>query len=316
MADRMKIILTGSLGHISRPLALSLIEKGHQVTIISSRPERQFAIEALNPPWDGKQVRATIGKLQDVGFLTETFRGADVVYLMEAINANTRAYFNHVMDIDAEHFKLADSFAHALKNSGVSKVIHLSTIGAHTGYGVGLLNAHYYVEETLRALPDHIHIKFMRPVGFYYNMFSFIPSIREESAIFQNYGGEQREPWVSHLDIAEVISEEMELPFDGRTVRYIASDEVSPNQVARVLGSAIGKPDLKWVQVSDEQFVYDLLYLGMNPDVAMGLTEMNTSRVNGILYEDYYKNRPELGKVKLTDFAKEFAKVYYQKPVI
>jgi len=28
------------------------------------------------------------------------------------------------------------------------------------------------------------------------------------------------------------------------------------------------------------------------------------------LYEDYYLNRPTLGKVKLTDFAKEFAAVY------
>ncbi|WP_268225823.1 hypothetical protein [Sinomicrobium oceani] len=46
----MNIVLTGSLGHISMPLALSLIEKGHQVTIISSRPERQLAIEALHGP--------------------------------------------------------------------------------------------------------------------------------------------------------------------------------------------------------------------------------------------------------------------------
>ncbi|RYC51017.1 NmrA family NAD(P)-binding protein [Flagellimonas olearia] len=312
----MKIVLTGSLGHISKPLALSLLAKGHHVTIISSRPERRVAIEALNPNHFGNQVVPAIGRLQDVAFLTETFKGADIVYVMEAINANTGAYFNPSIDIDAEHFKLADNFTLAIKNTGVSKVVHLSTIGAHTGYGVGLLNAHYYVEETLNALPESVRIKFMRPVGFYNNMYSFIDTIREEAAIFQNYGGDQKEPWVSPLDIAEVISEEMELPFVGRSVRYIASDEVSPNEVAQILGAAIGKPELEWIKVSDEQFIYDLLYLGMNPNVAMGLTEMNTSRVNGILYEDYYKNKPELGKVKLEDFAEEFAKVYYQKLVI
>jgi len=40
------------------------------------------------------------------------------------------------------------------------------------------------------------------------------------------------------------------------------------------------------------------------------LTEMNASRRNGVLHEDYFKNKPILGKVKLEDFAKEFAAVY------
>jgi hypothetical protein len=48
----------------------------------------------------------------------------------------------------------------------------------------------------------------------------------------------------------------------------------------------------------------------MNPAIAKGLVEMNAARQNGILYEDYYRHRPVLEKVKLTDFAKEFASVY------
>jgi len=39
---------------------------------------------------------------------------------------------------------------------------------------------------------------------------------------------------------------------------------------------------------------------------------MNASRVNGVLYEDYYRHQPVLGSVKLKDFAKEFAAVYHQ----
>ena len=41
----MKIIVTGSLGHISRPLAEELLEKGHHVTVVSSNSERQKDIE-------------------------------------------------------------------------------------------------------------------------------------------------------------------------------------------------------------------------------------------------------------------------------
>ena len=44
---KMKIILTGSLGHISKPLAVELIQQGHSVTVISSNPDKQKEIETL-----------------------------------------------------------------------------------------------------------------------------------------------------------------------------------------------------------------------------------------------------------------------------
>lgn len=45
--NTMNIALTGSLGHISKPLAKELIQNGHAVTIISSKAEKQRGIEAL-----------------------------------------------------------------------------------------------------------------------------------------------------------------------------------------------------------------------------------------------------------------------------
>jgi NAD(P)H dehydrogenase (quinone) len=44
----MKIVVTGSLGNISKPLTKLLVEKGHSVTVISSDPRKQSAIEALH----------------------------------------------------------------------------------------------------------------------------------------------------------------------------------------------------------------------------------------------------------------------------
>jgi len=152
----------------------------------------------------------------------------------------------------------------------------------------------------------------MRPVGFYYNMFAFIPTLKSRGAIFSNYRGDDKEPWVSPIDIAAIIAEEMERPFDGRTVRYIASDEASPNEVAKILGAAIGKDDVKWIVISDEEFLDGLLKLGMNPKVAKGLMEMNAGRRGGVLYEDYNRNKPVLSNIKLAEFAKEFAVIYHQ----
>lgn len=69
------------------------------------------------------------------------------------------------------------------------------------------------------------------------------------------------------MDIAAVIAEEIEKPFEGRNVRYIASDEVSSNDVAKFLGKAIGKPDLKWLVIPDEQLLNNILTSGMNPEL-------------------------------------------------
>jgi uncharacterized protein YbjT (DUF2867 family) len=294
----MKIVVTGSLGHISKPLAQELLQKEHSVTIISSKAEKQEAIESIG-------AKAAIGSILDTDFLTATFRGADIVYLMEP----PFNFFDHNIDTHAYWLNIARSYVEAIQQSCVDKVIHLSSIGGHTDKDVGMLDAHHHVENILKQLPNNVSIKTMRPVGFYYNMFAFIPAIKNAGAIVQNYGGDEKEPWVSPLDIAEVIAEEVEKPFEGRTVRYIASDEVSPNEVAKILGDAIEKPDLKWLQITDEQFLDNLINIGFNPAAAKGLTEMNAGRRSN-LYDDYYQNKPALSKVKLVDFAKEFATAY------
>ncbi len=43
----MQISIIGSLGNISKPLSIELVQKGHQVTIISSNGERRKDIEAM-----------------------------------------------------------------------------------------------------------------------------------------------------------------------------------------------------------------------------------------------------------------------------
>jgi len=300
----MKIIVTGSLGNISKPLATTLVQNGHSVTVVSSKGERRAAIEAIG-------ATAAIGTMEDTGFLTATFKDADIVYVMETLESN--AFFDPKVDVIAAITRIAGNYKQAIEQSGVKRVVHLSSIGAHSNEGTGLIKFHYNAEKVLNELPEDVAIKFMRPVGFYPFLFGFIPAIKSQGAIFSNYGGDQKEPWVSPLDIAEVIAEEMDKPFEGRSVRYIASDEVSPNEVAKILGEAIGKPELQWLVMPDQQFMQALIAAGMNPQTAEEYTEMNVSRFGGEMYKDYYRNRPTLGKIKLTDFAKEFAAVYNQE---
>ncbi|KFF26531.1 SDR family oxidoreductase [Chryseobacterium vrystaatense] len=298
----MNIVLTGSIGNIGKPLTEELVHKGHTLTVISSNTERISAIESLG-------AKAAIGSMFDVDFLTETFKGADIVYLMETMEA-AGDLFDKRVDFIGSISKIGDNYKKAVEKSGVKKIVHLSSIGAHTDKNTGIIVFHYHVEKILQQLPDDVAIKFIRPVGIYFNMFSFINTIKNKGAIVSNWGGDQKEPWVSPLDIAEGIAEEIEKPFEGRSVRYVASDEVSPNEIAKAIGEAIGKPDLEWKIIPDEELLNNWLSIGFNGQVAKGFVETQASQGSGTLYEDYHKHRPVLGKVKLADFAKEFAIAY------
>ncbi|QIP16252.1 NAD(P)H-binding protein [Spirosoma aureum] len=299
----MKIIVTGSTGHISKPLTEELVQKGHAVTVISSKPEKQKEIDALG-------AKAAIGSLEDVDFLTTTFMNADAIYTMVP-PAN---YFDHTLDLTAYYHRIGNNYAKAIGQSGIKRVVNLSSVGAHLDKGNGILIGAHDVEQILNnQLPD-LAITHMRPVGFYYNLYGFVPMINQQGIIMANYGAEEELVWVSPIDIAAAIAEEFETPLVGRKVRYVVSDELTGNETARILGAAIGKPDLTWILIPGEQWQRGLEAAGMNPRIAAGLVAMFESQHSGLLTEDYYCNKPAvMGNVKLTDFAKEFAASFKQE---
>ncbi len=298
----MKIILTGSLGNISKPLANNLVQKGHDISIISSNAENQSEIEKLG-------ARALIGSVEDLDFLTESFTGADAVYCMIP-RAN---YFDPNLDLDAFTRKIGNNYAEAIAKSGVKRVVFLSSIGAHLEKNSGIIQRYNEIEAVLNNL-SNVSITFMRPTSFYYNLLAYIPAIKNQGFIAANYGADAIIPWVSPNDIADAIAQELTAPLDGKKVRYVASEELTGHETARILGEAIGKSDLKWILTTDQETLNGLIAVGMQPKIAEGLVEMYAALYNGSLGEDYYQNRPvAMGKTKLATYAKEFASIYNQK---
>jgi hypothetical protein len=116
---------------------------------------------------------------------------------------------------------------------------------------------------------------------------------------------------VAPVDIAAVAAEELETLATGQNVRYITSDERTANEVAHILGVAIGKPDLNWVLFSDEQVRSGMEQNGMSAEFAANFVDLGASIHSGAMRQDYDLHTPTaIGKVKLEDFAKEFAAVY------
>nr|WP_199003479.1 NmrA family NAD(P)-binding protein [Flavobacterium sp. ASV13] len=297
----MKITITGSLGNISKPLTQELVQKGHQVTVISSSVEKQPEIEALG-------ALAAIGSVEDVAFLTKIFTAADAVYCMIP-RAN---YFDPNLDLDAFTRKIGNSYAEAIKKSGVKRVVFLSSIGAHLEQNSGIIQRYNEIENVLHKLQD-VSITFIRPTSFFYNLLAYIPMIKSQGIIAANYGADSMIPWVSPNDISAAIAEELTTLTDGKKIRYVASEELTGHETARILGEAIGKPDLKWVLISNEENLNSLINVGMQPKIAHGLIEMYTALCDGTLGADYAQNKPAvMGKVKLADYAKEFAAIFNQ----
>jgi uncharacterized protein YbjT (DUF2867 family) len=326
----MKIIVTGSLGNISKPLAIGLINKGNSVTVISSNADKKKDIEAMGAV-------PAIGSIEDVSFLAKTFTGADAVYTMLP---PFKFEENPNLDAREEARRVTSNYVAAIQQSGVKKVVHLSSIGAHTDKGNGLLAFHFVAEQVFRQLSPSVAITFMRPVGFYYNLYQFMDIVKGEGflkgvigtfmtvryyglagllqgkkgLIVSNYGDEDKMPWVSPIDIAAATGEELTNNSTGVKVRYVASEELTCSQIANTLGAAIGKPYLKWVTISDKQMLDALIKFKLPESLAKDIVEMNTSMRNGgMLFEDYNKSKPILGKVKMKDFAKEFAAAYQAK---
>ncbi|TWR28828.1 NAD-dependent epimerase/dehydratase family protein [Mucilaginibacter pallidiroseus] len=323
----MKIVVTGSLGNISKPLVMQLIAQGHDVTVISSSESRKVEIESLG-------AKAAIGKIKDIAFLSDAFAGQDAAYCMIP-PFNFFAEKN--LDYRKETSGIADNYFQAIQKAGIKKVVHLSSVGAEKAAGAGVLDFHYLAESILKKLPSDVDVIYLRPASFDYNLYAFMDMIKGNGflkgiigkllylrhygfeglfkgysgIILSNYGGDDKIAWVSPIDIAAAIAEEITADRKGKSVRYVASDELTCQEIATILGNAIGKPYLKWALISDKQMNDAFIKIGASETNAKAFTEMNAAIHNGSLFEEYFNNRPaKLGNVKIKDFANDFALKY------
>ena len=295
----MKFVLTGSLGNISKPLAEKLVSAGHEVTVISSKADKTEQIKALG-------AKAAIGSVEDVRFLTKTFTGADAVYTMVPPNFGATNWKKYIAGI-------GENYATAIKDSGVKNVVNLSSVGAHMPEGCGPVSGLFFVEKALDGLTG-VNVRHLRPGFFYPNFFNQIGMIKNMGIAGGNYGEGTTLVIVHPNDIAEVAAEEMTaLSFVGKSIRYIASEEKTTNEVGDILGKAIGKPEIPWVNFSDEDTLGGMLQAGVPQEIAQNYTEMGAAMRSGEMAADYQQNKPsKFGKSKLEDWAHEFAAAFEQ----
>jgi uncharacterized protein YbjT (DUF2867 family) len=293
----MQYVITGSLGHVGKPLVEKLTAAGHLVTAVSRKAERAAAIEALG-------ASAAIGTVEDAAFLAQTFTGADAVFTLVPPQPGSADWKHYIAGI-------GDNYAAAIRSSGVRNVVNLSSIGAHMPEGCGPVSGLHFVEKALNAL-DGVNVLHLRPGYFYTNFLASIGTIRETGAMGGNYGPDTTLVLAHPSDIADAASEEMtKLSFRAKSIRYIASDEKTTHEIAAILGKAIGKPDLQWVDHTDEENLSDMLKVGMPEEIARNYVEMGAAMRSGEMASEYLAHRPALsGKIRFEKFGPVFAAAF------
>ena len=308
----MKIVVTGSLGNISKPLTETLVAQGHLVTVVSSDAKKQAVIEALG-------ATAAIGSIADADFLTATFTGADAVYAMIPLIFSEPDFGDYLR-------RMAKNYAKALKAARVKRVVVMS------GWVADLVKSEN-VENEFDGLDAWVTV--MRPGSFYTNFYQSMDLIKGKGVmgklltlrysglwalltgktglLMGNYGGDDRIIFVSPKDIADAVAEELLTIPSQNTIRYVGSEELTCNEAAAIIGKAIGKPWLKWVLLTDKAMLRGLKMAKVSEKLSETLVEMQAAMHSGKPLENFYCNHPKMGKIKLADFAAEFARIYHQK---
>ncbi|GEJ45194.1 NAD(P)H-binding protein [Chryseobacterium sp. ON_d1] len=289
----MKIVITGSLGNVAKPLAQQLIADGHTITVISSSNARKQDIESMG-------ATPAIGSVTDVQFLTQTFEGADAVFVMTPPAISPDRIVENTTDV-------GKNYAEALKNTQVKRAVMLSSVGAESPVENGPIAGLHNIEKLYNEVKN-TSFTFLRAGYFYNNFFNDIPLIQNAGIIGGNYPESVEIPVVHPNDIAKAAAEELVKAEHINNIRYIVSDIRKASDFAKVLGTSIGKPDLPWVAFSDEDSLNGMLQAGLPEDMAKLYVEMGRGIRTGVVQKDFIDHgSPVTGSVKLEEFAEEFS---------
>lgn len=289
--------ITGATGNTGKRIAEALLAEGEGVRVIGRSAERLKSLV-------DRGAEAFVASLDDVGAMTRALRDARAAYLMIPPSygePNFRRYQNRV----------GQALAEALAAVGLSHVVNLSSVGAHLAEGVGPINGLHDQEERLNRLAG-VHVLHLRPVSFMENVFFNITLIKQAGINGTPLRADLAIPMIATQDIAAVATRRLlALDFSGKTTQeLLGSRDLSMAEATRIIGKAIGKPDLPYVQFPYEEAEQAMIGSGMSPDMARLFVEMYRAFNDGLLRPTEARSAVNTTPTSFEEFAKTFAAVY------
>ena len=253
--------ITGVTGNTGSVVADRLLARGAKVRVIGRDAGRLARFVS-----GGAQAFAA--DLTDAAGLARAFDGATAVYALVPPNLVAA-------DLRAFQERVSDALAAALKKASVPKSVVLSSVGADkaekTGPVVGLHN----LEQKLNGIAglDAVYLR----AGY------FMENLLPQVGVIQNFGivgGPLRAdlplPMIATRDIGAAAADLLlKSDFTGKQpLELLGQRNVSYAEVAPIIGKAIGRPNLSYMQLPPHQLKPAFVQMGMSSSMADLLLEM------------------------------------------
>jgi uncharacterized protein YbjT (DUF2867 family) len=263
-------VILGATGNTGAEIAELLLAKRQSVRVVGRSKERLTRFTSRGA--DG-----FVADVTDSVALEKAFQGARAVYALIPPNmtsTNVRAYQDEVVA----------SIAKALEASGVKHVVALSSFGADKPDKTGPVIGLHVLEERLAKIPN-LNVLFLRAGYFMENLLPQVEVIKNFGMMAGPVKADLPLPMIATRDIASVAGEALlELNFSGHQSRELQGQrDVTYLEVARIIGTAIGRPALAYVQLPGEQVIQAMTQMGMSKNMASLIVEMADSLNSGYM---------------------------------
>jgi uncharacterized protein YbjT (DUF2867 family) len=252
-------VLLGANGNITPRVAAALLDRRQPVRVIGRNP---VSLEPLRR----RGAEVAIGDARDAGFLSQAFAGATAAYTMIP-----PAY--DAPDMRRSQAAFGTAIAAALVQSGVKRVVNLSSVGAELPAGTGPIAGLHEQEQRLNALPG-VDLLHLRPGYFMENHLHAAGSIAALGVYASLEAPDVPVPMIAARDIAGVVVRELLRPAARGVLHLHAPRYYAFREVAVILGRAIGRPDLAYVQAEPAQVRPAMLQAGFSADAVDQMQEM------------------------------------------
>lgn len=264
------IVVTGATGNTAKPAVEALLASGETLRVVGRDA-------GTLQPFVERGAEAAVGNLEDAGFLAQALEGAQAAYLVIPQAAQRD-------DFRAYQERITDAFAKSLAAAGVPYVVTLSSLGAQHAEKTGPIVALHNMEQKLNAISG-LNALHLRPAQFMENLFMNLGPLRSMGV----FGGAPPPgvpmPWIAAKDIGAYAAARLRArDFNGSsTQELLGPRDVSMTEIAKILGEAIGKPGLTYMQVPFMMLQPILAQAGLPKSSAALVIEMLKAANSGLL---------------------------------
>jgi len=294
-------VITGATGHTGSVAAENLLASGAKVRVIGRDAKR---LERFSQ----KGAEAVVAEMTDAPALEKALSGARAVYAVMPPNISAP-------DVRAYQERVTDSLAAAIRNNGIAYAVALSSTGADKAYGTGPVLGLHHLEKKLEAISG-LNVLSLRCGHFMDNLLTQIGIIQSLAFTAGPVRADVPLPMIATSDIGEVAAESLaKLDFVGKQTRELLGPRhVTNAEAAKIIGAAIGKPDLAYRQIPGSILKPAMMKMGLSANMVNLILEMSEALNTGHMKSQEPRSARNTTPTTLETFAAEvFAPAYRGK---